>query len=84
MQIVFVGTVISTSIEILRVVPLIKAAIRPLLPPNLTETEREKPVFGIESLSNAQEFSHADCSAQIVRLRILVEYMHFSSRTIPY
>lgn len=69
-QIVFVGTVISTSLEILRIVPLIKAAIRPLLPPNLTENEREKPVFGIASLSNPPEFAHADCSAQIVRTQI--------------
>jgi hypothetical protein len=83
-QIVFVGTVISTSIEILRIVPLIKAAIRPLLPPNLTQNEREKPVFGIASLSNPPEFSHADCSAQIVRIRIQRFYIVSSATTASY
>jgi Sec-independent protein secretion pathway component TatC len=66
-QIVFVGTTVSLTMEMLRVVPLIMALIRRFLPPNLTEKEKQTTVFGIRPLADPAEFELASSLAQIVR-----------------
>jgi len=65
-QIVFVGTVIALSMELLRVKPLAIALIRRIIPPNLTEKERQTTVFGIRPLADPLDFEGADNLSQLV------------------
>lgn len=67
-QIVFVGTVVMISMELLRVKPLILALIRRCLPPNLNEKERQTTVFGIRPLADPADFEGPDNLAQIVSM----------------
>ena len=66
-QIVFVGTVVALSMELLRIKPLLFAFIRRFLSPNLTEKERQTTVFGCRPLAQPLDFEGADNLSQIVR-----------------
>lgn len=66
-QISFVSLVVQNGSEMLRVVPLVMAALRSIIGPNLTEKERETSYFGLRPLSDPQRFYHADFTAQAVR-----------------
>lgn len=66
-QIVFVGTAVALSMELLRIKPLGFAFIRRFLPPNLTEKERQTTTFGLSPLAQPLDFEGADNLSQIVR-----------------
>ena len=57
---------ISLTMEMLRIIPLIKAFIRKYLSPNLTEKERGTTVWGISPLSDPGEFDQAATLASVV------------------
>jgi hypothetical protein len=59
-QIVFVQTSIISTLELLRVVPLVMAFIRKFVGPKLTEKEQRTPFFGFRPLAAPAEFAHAD------------------------
>jgi hypothetical protein len=65
-QIVFVGVVASLGMELLRIIPLIKALIRSFLPPKLTKKERQTTVLGMRPLADPLEFEQADTLSQVV------------------
>jgi hypothetical protein len=69
-QIIFVTTVFSCGMEILRVVPLLKAMLRRFLGPRLTERERQQPFLTLRPLSNPLDFEHAGFSSNIVSLPV--------------
>jgi hypothetical protein len=66
-QIVFVATVTSAAMELLRIVPLLIALLRQCIGPRLTEKERQTSFMGLRPLCDPQEFSHADFTSQSVR-----------------
>jgi Calcium-dependent channel, 7TM region, putative phosphate/Late exocytosis, associated with Golgi transport/Cytosolic domain of 10TM putative phosphate transporter len=77
-QIVFVGTVVSCSLEMLRIKPLIFALLRRVVPPNLTEKERQTTAFGIlRPLADPTEFEHGDYVSQIVRCILVAKGFAF-------
>jgi hypothetical protein len=61
-----VSNAISLSLEMLRVVPLIIAFIRSFLSPNLTEDERNTPVFGLSPLYCPPDFGSASNLSGVV------------------
>ena len=65
-QIVFVGTVVTLAMEMLRVIPLILALVRRFVGPNLTEKERQTTFMGIRPLFDPLEFEHADNLSNMV------------------
>ncbi len=60
LQYLLVQTFIGMSLELLRVTPVIIAAIRKRVGPNLTEKERNTTFFGLRPLGDPSEFGHAD------------------------
>lgn len=66
MQILIVSTAISGGMEMLRVVPVVKAFLRSKIGPNLTEKERAKTYCGLSPLSVPDDFDHASGTAQLV------------------
>jgi hypothetical protein len=65
-QIIFVTTVFSCGMEILRVIPVIKAALRKCIGPRLTKRERQKAFMGLQPLGDPLDFEFADFSSNMV------------------
>ena len=55
------------SMEALRVVPIILAALRSCIGPKLTEKERQTTFMGLRPLCDPLEFQHADFTSTLVR-----------------
>ena len=70
--------------EVLRVIPLILALLRRLLPPKLTEKERQTTVFGFfRPLADPSDFGHADSLAQIIlNFNIMLVYATIAPLTV--
>lgn len=60
MQILFVQTFLGQGLELLRVIPVAKAAIRSRVGPNLTEKERNTSWLGLSPLADPGDFGFAD------------------------
>jgi calcium permeable stress-gated cation channel len=72
-QIIFVSTVTQTGLELLRLVPLLFAAIRHYLGPKLTPREKKKPFLGIfQPLRHVFQFSQADILSSIILLYMVL------------
>ena len=71
-QLIFVQTVLSTSMEVLRIVPLVKAAIRTCVGPKLTKKERQTTFMGLQPLADPLPFEHADFSSNLVLYFIVI------------
>ena len=65
-QLVFVTTVVSCGIEILRIKPLAYALIRKIVGPNLTRKERNKRILLFRPLSDPHPFEYADFASNLV------------------
>jgi len=65
-QYTLVETFISMGLEIIRLIPIIKAWIRSKFGPNLTEKERNTPWLGLAPLSVPDEFGHAEALSDLV------------------
>ena len=68
MQIIFVGTVMSAGMELLRVVPIVQALVRRFVGPQTTEKDRQTTFMGIRPLCDPLEFEHADFASQSVSM----------------
>lgn len=67
MQLVIIYTVQSSAFELLRIVPLILAALRSFIAKDLTEKDKKKAVAGIlRPLSDPPCFTHIIVAAQLV------------------
>ena len=72
-QIIFVSTVTSTGLELLRLVPLIFAAVRRSFGPKLTPRDKSKPFLGIFApLRHVSEFQQADTLTSVVLLYMVL------------
>jgi hypothetical protein len=69
---IIVQTGLPVVLELLRVVPIIKAAIYQIFAPKLTPRERESPWFGLSPLSVPGSFSATDPLGQNFLMLILV------------
>lgn len=69
MDILVVYTVRNTTFELLRINPLIFAALRKFVGPRLTEEERQQPFLGLRPVSNPFYFAQAFYESHIVCFR---------------
>ena len=73
MQILVVTTTSYAAFELLRPIPLVLAALRTRIGPNLTEKERNKTFLGMRPLNNPPEFPHVSITARLVRESVNVK-----------
>ena len=66
MQYVIVQTALNLGLELMRGIEILKAWIRGLIGPNLTEAERGKPWFSLEPLSVVPEMEFADLQGTLI------------------
>ena len=72
-QIIFVSTVTSTGLELLRLVPLIFAAVRHCFGPRLTPRDEKKPFLAIFApLRHVSQFQQADTLTSVVLLYMVL------------
>ncbi|KAL7690297.1 putative calcium-dependent channel, 7TM region phosphate [Plasmopara halstedii] len=63
---------LNLTLELLRVTPIVKAAIYQVFAPKLTPRERASPWFGLTSLSNPGDFSASDQVSEYFLVLMLV------------
>ena len=73
MQILLITTTAFAGFELLRPIPLLMAALRERVGPNLTEKERNKTYMGLHPLNNPPEFPHVDTTSRLVRVGLLFD-----------
>ena len=63
---IFVTTVVTCGMEMLRVVPLVKALIRKFVGPRLTKKERRRKFLLFRPLADPRDFEYADFASNLV------------------